>query len=360
MNTDPILVEKTFESKERLEIEFKHIDLSVVNALRRIVLTDIDSLVIRGFPHKENKINILSNKTKYNNEYLKHRLSCIPIYISNTNNFNKLIQDYVLKINVKNDTTMKMILTTDDIYLYTKDGKKINYKESGKTKKIFEELPIPICYLYPRISENDPYEEFVAEIQFSIGNAKQDACWNMVSKCLFYNTEDKEKIDTLLQSMPEEKRRDFELLDAQRYFIPNHYNFVIETIGVYTNTQIMNKACQCILDTFTLYLEHLPQLDKKERLYIYEHTIEQDKMYIMKLVEDDYTYGKLIEKYMYNYNGALFKFIAFKKEHPHDKHSLIQMVFMEKDEENKQTLIKLLNQIFMKIYDDFKVIQKNF
>ena len=102
MNAEPIIVEKTFEDKNRLELEFKNVDLSVVNGLRRTILTDIESLVIRGFPHKENKINILKNKTKYNNEYLKHRLSCLPVHISNTSNFSKIISDYVLKINVKN------------------------------------------------------------------------------------------------------------------------------------------------------------------------------------------------------------------------------------------------------------------
>jgi len=44
------------------------------------------------------------------------------------------------------------------------------------------------------------------------------------------------------------------------------------------------------------------------------------KMFILQLENDDYTFGKLIEKYLYNYKSEWFKFIAFKKEHPHDKH----------------------------------------
>jgi len=306
MNAEPIIVEKTFEDKNRLELEFKNVDLSVVNGLRRTILTDIESLVIRGFPHKENKINILKNKTKYNNEYLKHRLSCLPVHISNTSNFSKIISDYVLKINVKNDKPMRIILTSDDIELYNKDGKKVNYKEGSKSKKLFEADPIPICYLYPRISENDPYEEFIAEIQLSLGTAKEDACWNMVSKCVFYNTEDREQIDKQLESIPEEHHTDFNLLNAQRYFIPNHYNFVIETVGVYTNTEIMGKACKRILDTFQMYLDELTQITIQPyvqnivvegNLYIYQQMNQNDIMYIIKLIHDDYTYGKLIEKY---------------------------------------------------------------
>jgi len=195
------------ETPKTLTCYFENADVSLINGLRRIILTEIDSLVIRGFPHKENLIQIKKNNTKFNNEYIKHRLSCLPILISKRETFKPFIQDYTLRIHVKNDTDEKMVLTTDDIQLYK--------KEVLVKKRLFYEDPIPICYMYPKISDNDPPEEFMAEIQLSIGRAKEDACWNMVSKCLFFNTENKEAVERKLKDIEPEKQTDFKLLDAQ-------------------------------------------------------------------------------------------------------------------------------------------------
>jgi len=360
-----IVIDNVSELENRLEFDLKNVDLSVVNGLRRIILTKIPSLVIRGFPHPENLINIETNTTKYNNEYLKHRLSCIPILISSQSSFKKIIKDFVLKVHFKNETTDKMTLTTDHIKMYNKEGKLVKYKESKQTKSIFLEPPIPICYLYPRITATEPLEEFKATIQLSVGTAKEDACWNMVSKCLFFNIEDNDKNEKILESIPEEKHTDFKLLDAQRQYLPNEYTFVLETVGVYKNKEIVKMASLHIIETLNEYTEHLtkitiktyvPNIPVEGPIHIYKKKmVENDTMYIIKLEEDDYTYGKLIEKYIYNYYNTLFKFIAFKKEHPHDKHSLIQLVYLESDSDHK--LIQLLLDIFKKIQVDFEHIK---
>jgi|TARA_B110000971_G_C19974482_1_gene484285 DNA-directed RNA polymerase subunit L len=362
-----IVIDTVTEMENHLEFDLKNVDLSVVNGLRRIILTKIPSLVIRGFPHEQNLIQIETNTTKYNNEYLKHRLSCIPILISNQNNFNKIIKDFVLKVHIKNDTTEKITLTTKHIKIYNKDGKVVNYKDGKYTKSIFVDPPIPICYLYPRITESEPFEEFTATIKLSIGTAKEDACWNMVSKCLFFNIEDTDKNEKILENIPEEKHIDFKLLDAQRQYLPNQYTFVLETIGVYNNKVIVEMACLHIIETFKEFTEHLTQITIKSYvpnipvegpIHIYKKKIvENDIMYIIKLEEDDYTYGKLIEKYIYNHYQGLLKFIAFKKEHPHDKHSLVQIVYIEQNTDSDHKLKQLLMDIFKVIQIDFQHIK---
>jgi len=348
------------ETPKTLTCYFENADVSLINGLRRIVLTEIDSLVIRGFPHKENLIQIKKNNTKFNNEYIKHRLSCIPILLPKRETFKQLIQEYSLRIHVKNETTEKRVLTTDDILLYKKD---VLVK-----KKLFYEDPIPICYLYPRISDNDPPEEFMAEIQFSIGSAKEDACWNMVSKCLFFNTENRDLVEKKVNTIEPDKQEDFRLLDAQRLFIPNHFTFVIETIGVYSNAEIIYYACEKMLDTLDkltreIIDEHIksyvPIIPLEGNIHMYEKTIsENDKMLILQLEKDDYTFGKLIEKYIYNHKSEYFKFVAFKKEHPHDKHSLVQLVWKEMKDED--TLKQILLDVFEKIKQDIQQVKEVF
>lgn len=358
-----IIIDSVTELENHLEFDFKDIELSLVNGLRRIILTQIPSLVIRGFPHNENLIDITKNNTKYNNEYLKHRLSCIPILVSKQSQFKKIINDFVLKVNLKNDTNDKMTLTTEHIKLYNHAGKAVTYKG-----KLFLEPPIPICYLYPRISQSDPYEEFSATIKLSIGTAKEDSCWNMVSKCLFFNKEDSDENDKLLESMPPEHQEDFKLLEAQRNYLPNEYTFVIESVGVYNNKEILTMACSILIENLELFVQHMSEVNIKAYVpnipldgpyHIYKKKLaDNDILYIIKLEHDDYTYGKLIEKYIYKKYASLFKFIAFKKEHPHDKHSLVQMVFLEKDSDD------ILKQKLLEIFNDIKIdlihIQKEF
>jgi DNA-directed RNA polymerase subunit L len=344
------------ETPKTLTGYFENCDVSLINALRRVILTEIDSLVIRGFPHKENLIDIKKNNTKFNNEYIKHRLSCIPIMVSKREHFTRMIQDYELRVHLKNDTDERITLTTADIHLYRKE-------ERVKTQLFYPE-PIPICYLYPKISENDPTEEFMATIKLSVGNAKADACWNMVSKCLFFNTENTPLVEKALKTIAPEKQTDFKLLDAQRLYIPNSYTLLVETIGVYSNSDLVKYACERLLETLDRITRetidetvkpYAPIIPPEGIIHFYEKTIsENDKMFIIQLETDDYTYGKLIERYMYNYKSELFKFIAFKKEHPHDKHSLIQLVWrvLKGEDELKRELL----EIYTLIKKDIQVV----
>ena len=103
-----------------LNFEMADTDLSIVNSLRRVMITHIPSLVFRGFPHKSNLINIIKNNSKFNNEYLKHRIQCIPIHYSIESNFEAMVNKYDVRINVMNDTNNMRYVTTNDFIIYNK------------------------------------------------------------------------------------------------------------------------------------------------------------------------------------------------------------------------------------------------
>jgi DNA-directed RNA polymerase alpha subunit len=63
------------------------VNVSLANAIRRTILSDIPLIVFRTSPHEQNKANIILNTTRLNNEILKQRLSCIPIHIKDYNDF---------------------------------------------------------------------------------------------------------------------------------------------------------------------------------------------------------------------------------------------------------------------------------
>ena len=63
------------------------VNVSLANALRRTILTDIPLVVFRTSPNEQNKCNIITNTSRLNNEIIKQRLSCIPIHIKDVAEF---------------------------------------------------------------------------------------------------------------------------------------------------------------------------------------------------------------------------------------------------------------------------------
>ena len=65
-----------------LDFTIESVNVSFINGIRRVILSDIPTLVFHCFPHDQNDADIHTNTTRLNNEVLKQRLSCIPIHIS--------------------------------------------------------------------------------------------------------------------------------------------------------------------------------------------------------------------------------------------------------------------------------------
>ena len=344
-----------------LNFELTDTDLSVVNSLRRIMMTHIPSLVFRGFPHKSNLINIIKNNSKFNNEYLKHRIQCIPIHYSTESNFDAMINKYDVRLNVLNDTNNLRYITTNDFILYNKlTGQPITTGEI-KVKDIFPPDPIsghyiPISCLMPKISEGDEIEELNLIIDFSIGTPKEDNCWNMVTKCCFENKRDdiavekylkKDKdivekyhkydpvaIDSYMKStLTPEEEIDFRILDAQRFYVPNHYIMKVESVGVYANEYIVKRGCQYLIHRLNEMITYLKDAVIEDGFYnqanfcLYIDTTTINPTYCFYIQNDDYTIGKIVEKYLYNMYRADIYYVSFKKEHPHDTYCLVSFAY---------------------------------
>ena len=72
---------------EMLLFTLSGVNVSLANAIRRTILSDIPLVVFRTTPYEQNKANIIANTSRLNNEILKQRLSCIPIHIKDIDDF---------------------------------------------------------------------------------------------------------------------------------------------------------------------------------------------------------------------------------------------------------------------------------
>ena len=114
------------------------------------------------------------------------------------------------------------------------------------------------------------------------------------------------------------------LLEAKRLFIDDSYDFIVETIGIYTNYQLIELATSIIIKKLYITLESL----KHENDLIYDANDTLQNAYIITLLNEDYTIGKIIEYFLYNkyfIEEKTLTYVGFLKKHPHDNNSFIKI-----------------------------------
>ena len=331
------------ESDNTLTFTLSGVDVSFANGIRRIILSEIPTVVFKTIPFEENKANILENTSRLNNEILKQRLSCIPIHIKD---LEIPLSSYLLEINETNITDTMMFVTTEHFKI--KNVTTGKYLEEKDLRSIFPpyipptgkgEYFIDFVRLRPKISEEIPGEKIILTCEFGIGTAKQDSMFNVVGTCAYGFTPDAETMKTELQKKQQlwrdegkpHEEIDFEsknwnLLDGLRFVKKNSFDFILESVGVFDNDELVVKACDILIDKFLLLNK---QMDEDE-LKIAPSETTMENCYDITLENEDYTIGNILNTILYRtfYIGSYFlTYCGFKKMHPHDSDSIIRIAF---------------------------------
>lgn len=337
---------KVTEDNELFKFTISKINVSLANALRRIILSEIPCVVIRTETHDINDCNIISNTCRLHNEIIKQRLSCIPIHMD-FDQLEDLPGKYKLEIDMKNNEDHMIYVTTEDFKIRNKINGHL--LPSDATKKIFPPSEfgyyIDFVRLKPKISDTILGEELKLEAEFSISNAKVNSMFNVVSKCAYSNTPNlieidktwKDKEAVLSKDFSKEEiefqKKNFYILDAQRIFVENSFDFVIKTVGVYKNNEIVKKGCEILYSKFENIIK---SIDNGIINVLYSDTTIEH-CFDIHLEDEDYTIGKVLEYILYtNYyeKDNKLSFCGFKKLHPHDNFSIIRIAFNEKNDKN--------------------------
>ena len=368
---NPIL-KKLSEENDVLRFTLSNINVSLANAIRRTILNDIPVIVLGTDIYQDNKCKIKTNTGRLHNELVKQRLSSIPVHISNEKEMETFPNEYILEIDIQNNTETMMIITTEDF--------KIKHKESGKymsndeVRTIFPANQLTQSYidfirLRPKIGSSIPGEHISLVCDFTVSTAKVNGMYSVVSKCAYANTPDLKKIDDVWDKMREKlvseettkdeiefEKKNFYLLDAQRHFEENSYDFVIQTIGQIENKQLVKKACSILRNKFSDIINGLES--DIVPITMSETTIEN--CYDITLENEDYTVGKVLEYILYEkfYNGEeIFSFCGFKKLHPHDVDSKIRIAYkLPTDKHMLRQHVKMSCVLAIEVFDKINKI----
>ena len=55
------------KDEEILEFKIENVNISIVNAIRRILLSNIETVVIKTLPHEECQCTIINNPSRFTN-----------------------------------------------------------------------------------------------------------------------------------------------------------------------------------------------------------------------------------------------------------------------------------------------------
>jgi DNA-directed RNA polymerase subunit L len=328
------------------QFTLSRIPVCYANALRRTVLSEIPICVIRTETEEVNQCTFEINTTRFHNEILKQRLSCIPIHIKD---LKMLPGKYILELDVQNETDEIMYVTTEQFRIKNKETG--NYTTKEQTQDIFPVDPIThdyidFCRLRPKISDTIPGEQVKFSAEFSVATATVNSMFNAVSKCTYRNTQDataaanewKSREVTLREKLTTEEiefeKRNFELLDAERYFVPNSFDYSIQTIGIYDNNEVMIKACVVLQNKFVDMIQSIAS----NEINICKSETSMNHCYDIILEHEDYTLGKIIEHVLYEryyVKDKTLSFCGFKKMHPHLTESVLRLAFNEPVEKDQ-------------------------
>lgn len=374
-------VSNVVENNTEISFILSGVDCTIANGLRRTLLSDIPCVVMKTIPHDQCQVDITINTSKFNNEIIKQRLACIPVHITD---LNTPIDQLELEVNVENKTEDVMYVTTQDIKI--RNIKTQTYLSEDDKRDIFPPNPmtgyyIDIIRLRPRLTPTSEGERLAFTAKLSIATVDDNSMYNMVSTCCYGNTQDEAKVNEQYKIKEQELKdsgvkgetleltmKDWQILDAQRYFIQNSFDFTVKTVGVYTCKELLKIACERLIEKAKIIKSIIETPNKNANVDssedktnmkdvdIQETTSTIQNGYDVIIHNEDYTLGTIMQYLLYSahYEGdKQMTFCGFKKFHPHHSYITVRLGYREQTEKSVVAahLIESLNNM-VSVYEN--------
>lgn len=337
------------------------LDKSIVNGIRRTLLTDIHSVAF-----DPDNIIIEKNTGSLHNEFLKHRISLIPLYIDpEIYNYSLLFE---LKVIMNDDTTMNVY--NGDFNIYPLKNEYLEKVESGDTptiemlKKIdknYYNLNNPLSnskkkeifrpYNNKDLSKEDFYmlitelkdtgsEEDKQTIDLytvpNIGTTRVHSRHNNLPTVVYTFTKDTKAFDDHLKEMividkvknenKPQYTKSLRLKESERYFLrdmndsPYSYDFKIQSNHYFDSPTLYKKSLDILIGRLQHIGEQLEILTTTPETSIFSiDKFKGDLSYQIVMLKEDDTTGNMIQSHMANkfLDGEnIIEVCGYKKPHP--------------------------------------------
>ena len=273
----------------RLDAELKTIHVSFVNGLRRILLSEIPTVVVSN-------IQILENTSSMTHEMIRHRVEMLPVNVRADEV--AVVRDTQLELRTAAETTPREV-TTDDFAAVGPRGD-ILLKD--------RDLGTPLLFMHLK-----PGESIHIKATLSILSTKG----SHVSVSTYKNhiDPDRAKIDrdTMIAQAgddplaQQEAARTFDSFHIQRSFHRDEtgradwFDLTVESIGVYPAVDLVKKAA-------TILQEKINEFVKTPVLR------QEEGWYRMEVPGESHTLGSLVQAVIYS--SQLVESVSMDTGHP--------------------------------------------
>ena len=330
--------------KDTLSFTVSDCNSSFVNAIRRTILSEVETVSFNIDNYETSDLTVLKNTSTLHNEFLLHRLGQIPVNVVDVDGFNPDNYKFILK---KQNTTNNLINVT------TADFKVMNL-ETGKTEDtsiFFPPSDVTGDNILIITLKNNPTgegEEIHVEGKCSKGVGKDNSRFSPVSCVVFTNKKNPDKaqevFEEMVKTLPETPSaeelkvlaRRFDIEESERFFYvddngdPNKFDFTIESIGIIPPGEIFKRACRSLVKKITQFNKDLEKaLDSKESSISIRESSSVMKGFDITIENENHTLGFLFQTYLnkLNDNG----FVGYMNPHPLEKKIKIRVNFEDDD-----------------------------
>jgi DNA-directed RNA polymerase subunit L len=282
---------KTSLNGYRIDFELSKVPIPLVNGLRRILLAEIPTVVIRD-------VVIRANTTQLNHEMLKHRVLMLPVNVQVSEV--GVIRDTKLRLHFDPSPEADRLVTSDDFVISGSTRKDVLLKD--------RDLGTPMLFLKLNVGGKHPEDGLQVDATLGV----DDSGASQVCVATFKNHIDPEraKLDRDTYLMPEKGNQDPRIFDnhlIQRSFEmdehgrPTRFDFAIESIGVVPARDLLRQAVEVYQRKVTEFLKE--PISKTD-----------DGMFAVESVTEGHTLGALAQVLILD--SGLVDFVSYDPGHP--------------------------------------------
>ena len=274
------------------------IPIPFANAVRRIMISEINSVGI-----DRDSINLLNNRTVLHNDFIKERLSFLPV--KHTDQF----LDYTLKLNIENNELDIKEIYAKDIEVY-----------ENSTKVSADKIFVYPDALFTKLKFTNKLH-FEAKLKLST-NKEDGSVFNPTCVSLYRFEKDDVKIKELLSKLEtEDDKLEFQLGESERYYKKNEYDqpecyhFEVETIGGLESKKIVNKALEVLKNKLLLLKGYITEGNITK--VIKSESKHMKNAIDYKILNEDDTLGNIMTYQLHNNTSV--NYAGYYIPHPNDK-----------------------------------------
>jgi DNA-directed RNA polymerase subunit L len=377
---------------KRLSMTINNTDVSIINSIRRIILSEIPNTAFHFDPNdlEHNDITINKNTCALHNEFLAHRISMVPLCFNENeiNTFDPSQFKFVLK--KQNSTYDTIEVTTKDIDIYDANGQK--YPESLK-ERILPKNPttkeyILLTKLKPNLHDeiSPPRGEAIdLECIATLNNAMKHSRWSPVSCCSYGNTIDKDIAEKKFEEMVRKRegelgrslKRDekdlllkrFNTLEVFRCFKKNKYDeadtfdFKLESECAMRCSYLFFKGCKILIEKLEKFTANLQDKEANDLRVLKLPGVPN--FYQVEVRKENFTLMNVLQSQIYNLcmremssNQNVLEYIGYYQPHPLDEVMVMKIKFKTDIETDVAFTIDFLTQRTHEIIKKLKILVK--